>query len=202
MSSRISKLTIPQQTQLLLDLNYLNLQELKTFCKQHSIPYSIWIDTADGHRKTSEDDRKGVILDRVRTFLKTGRVRGPTLFPMEVISSTKAESRRLTKSDQLFYGTYRKDNVQLMTLLKKLTGGKFKNGAIARILAREFWSKGEAPTIEEFAGAWEEANRHHKHPNPEWAYLSDRADQKRTVDWKRMRAAKAQEVLQLLGEIC
>jgi hypothetical protein len=63
----------------------------------------------------------------------------------------------------------------MANVLKKLTDGRFKNGAIARILARDFWSKGIAPTYEEFASAWVAASDDHTQPNPEWAFLSDRA---------------------------
>jgi hypothetical protein len=86
-------------------------------------------------------------------------------------------------------------------LLSKLTNGQFKSGAIARILAREFWSKGVAPTYQEYAAAWMTASEHHKRPNPEWALLSDRADRKDTANWKRLREGKAKRVLKILNHL-
>jgi len=67
-----------------------------------------------------------------------------------------------------------KGNRTLMSALRDLTEGKYRTGAIAHILAREFWSRGEAPTLTAFAVAWVRASREHPRPNPEWAFLSDR----------------------------
>jgi hypothetical protein len=86
-------------------------------------------------------------------------------------------------------------------LLQRLTAGKFEHGAIARILAREFWSKGIAPTYEEFAKAWLIARMEHNRPNPEWAYLSDRTDGKDTANWKQLRKEKARKVLDRLRRL-
>jgi hypothetical protein len=88
-----------------------------------------------------------------------------------------------------------------MGLLKELTGGEFEDGAIARILAREFWSRGEAPTFQKYAAAWLVARREHTKPNAEWAYLSDRAGKKDAAEWKRLRVSKAKGVLKRLGRI-
>lgn len=61
--SFISKLSKGEQQELLDDLNYLNIAEIKSFCSRHSIPYSIAIETKDGGRRmTRDDDRKGVML--------------------------------------------------------------------------------------------------------------------------------------------
>ena len=73
----ISKLPKAQRQQLLHDLNYLNTAEIKSFCQRHSIPYTIAIETSEGQsRKTNEDDRKGVILNRIRLFLADWRRSG------------------------------------------------------------------------------------------------------------------------------
>ena len=44
-----------------------------------------------------------------------------------------------------------------MRLLRELTAGRFQDGAVARVLAMEFWTRGEAPTLEEFARSWTKA---------------------------------------------
>ena len=86
MPAPISKLTAHQKKSLLDDLNYLNLSEIKAFCKKKAIPYRIWIEVQDrGRRQSSEDDRKGVILDRVRHYLMTGEVLDATCFPASVV---------------------------------------------------------------------------------------------------------------------
>lgn len=54
-----------EQQELLDNLNYLNISEIKSLCKRHSIPYRIAFETEDGRRRlTRDDDRKGVVLNR------------------------------------------------------------------------------------------------------------------------------------------
>jgi hypothetical protein len=201
MPSLTPHLSHPDQLQLLEDLNYLNMGEIKAFCCKHSIPNSIWIETADGgRRKTKEDDRKGVILSRIRHYLRTGEILEATCFPVSVVCFEDLP-KTIKPTDRLFYGQYDKKSSAMVALLEKLTDGQFKNGAVARILAREFWSKGIAPTFQDFALAWLKAKEDHKRPNPEWAFLSDRTDRKDTSNWKRIRTMKAKSVLKVLNEV-
>lgn len=199
--SLISHLARAEQRELLDDLNYLNTSEIKRFCNKHAIPYGIAVVTTDGRRKrTRDDDRKGVILDRIRHFLTDGSVLPETCFPAAVVRFN-AFPDNVSAADRLFYGQYDKTNHAMMTILKDLTGGKFKDGAIARIVAREFWSRGEAPALEKYASAWLRAAREHIRPNPEWAFLSDRANKTAGADWKKLRNRKAKKVLGILGQI-
>jgi hypothetical protein len=201
MPSLIAKLSPATQRELLADLNYLNLGEIKTFCRQRGIPYAIWIETADGRRvKTREDDRKGVILERIRAYLKTGTIPEATCFSANVVRLDEPP-QSLKASDRLFYGHYDPERKAMLALLAALTGGKFRHGALARILAREFWSKGVAPTYAEFASAWLDVQANHTRPNPEWAFLSDRSDGKETTDWRRLRTNKAKKVLRVLNQL-
>jgi hypothetical protein len=201
MPSPISRLSKTEQRELLDDLNYLNMSEIKTFCDRHSIPYTIWIETTrDGRRKTSEHDRKGVILNRIRHYLRTGNVLGPTCFPASVVCFDDLP-KNIKATDRLFYGQYEKNSETMIGLLKRLTGGQFKDGAIARILAKKFWSKGIAPKYQEYALAWLKAQENHQRPHPEWAFLSDRADHKETANWKQLRAKKAKQVLSILNRL-
>ena len=197
----IAKLTQPQQQQLLDDLNYLNTAEIKAFCKRYSLPYTIAIETKDGRRKkTHEDDRKGVMLERVRIFLKTGKVVEETCFPASAVCLETVKTK-LTPEHRLFYGQYDKANRAMFTLLKRLTNGKFRDGAIARILLREFWSKGQAPTFKDYAAAWEHAVQVHTEPNAEWAFLADRARGTAGENWKKLRTQKAARTLKILKQI-
>ena len=201
MPSLISHLSLAEQQELLDDLNYLNTAEIKAFCKRHSIPYALSYRTSKGRRRwTKEDDRKGVMLERVRHYLLTGVVLPETCFPAAVVSFD-AQSEHLAAGDRLLYGQYAKTNRAMMAILRNLTDGKFKDGAIARILVRDYWSRGEAPTLEEFAAAWIRATREHKQPNPEWAFLSDRANKTAGDDWKGLRNKKAKKVLQILNQL-
>ena len=197
----ISGLSKKEQRELLQDLNYLNTGEIKKFCERHRIPYRIVVEMKDGSwRRTKDDDRKGVMLQRVRHFLRTGGVSQETRFRSTVVCFDDVP-QDLASTDCLFYGRYDKSNRVVMGLLKELTGGEFEDGAIARILAREFWSRGEAPTFQKYAAAWLIARREHTKPNAEWAYLSDRAGKKDVAEWKRLRVSKAKGVLKRLGRI-
>jgi hypothetical protein len=201
MAGILSTLSKPDQLTLLDDLNYLNMHEIMAFCKKHSIPYSIWIETLDGNRrKTKDDDRKGVILERIRHYLRTGKVLDVTCFPANVVCFDELPEG-LKPTDRLFYGQYDKSSIAMVSLLKKLTGGRFKSGAAARILAREFWTKGIAPTFQEFAASWLAAAQNHAQPNPEWAFLSDRNKRKDTSNWQQLRASTAKRVLRILSAI-
>jgi hypothetical protein len=200
-ASLLSAMNKTEQRDLLADLNYLNMGEIRTFCRKHFIPYSIWREAADGRRlRTRDEDRKGVVLDRVRHYLKTGTIPNATCFPASVVCLEKPP-KTIRATDRLCYGQYDPESERMIRLLERLTAGQFKHGAIARILAREFWSKGIAPTYQEFAAAWLLAQDNHRRPNPEWAFLSDRSEGKPTADWKQLRARKAREVLRLLNQI-
>jgi hypothetical protein len=197
----IDSLPRSKQQELLEDLNYLNLAEIKSFCKRHSIPYRIAIETQDGIRKTTkDDDRKGVILHRIRHFLETGVALEETRFRASVVCFDPLPDT-ITADSKLFYGQYDKTNRTMIALLKRLTNGQFENGAVARILARDFWSRGKAPTFREYASAWIDASSKHLQPNAEWAFLSDRASKGAVPDWKNLRNRKAADVLKLLNQL-
>jgi hypothetical protein len=199
--SPISKLPKAERQELLDDLNYLNTAEIRSFCRQHSIPYTIAIQTEGGRRRrTKDDDRKGVVLDRIRHFLQTGVVLEETCFPAAVVCFDPLPEK-LTENDRLFYGQYDKTNRTMISLLKRLTQRRFENGAIARILARHFWSRGVAPTFKEYASAWLQASGEHTRPNPEWAFLADKANKAAGSGWKSLRANKAKRVINALNRI-
>lgn len=200
-ASLIAKLPKEERQQLLDDLNYLNMAEIKSFCQRLSIPYRITIETEDGStRTTNEEDRKGVILNRIRTFLQKGVIPEETRFNARIVCFDPPPAE-FTPDDRLFYGRYDKSNRQMIVLMKELTDGQFRDGAIARILAREFWTRGKAPTFKEFAAAWLQAVQEHTAPNPEWAFLSDRTGGTTATDWKKLRAKKAASVLKRLNQI-
>jgi len=201
MPAPVSKLNEAEQHELLADLNYLNLDEIKAFCNKQGVPYAIWIETNErGRLKTRDEDRKGVILDRVRQYLKTGTIPVATCFPASVVCFDEPP-KKIQATDRLCYGQYDPKRNGMVKLLQRLTEGEFRHGALARILAREFWSKGIAPTYQEFASAWLRAREKHTRPNPEWAFLSDRSGGKQTANWRRLRARKAKRVLSLLNRL-
>lgn len=204
MPSLLSHLGAVERKQLLEDLNYMNLGELRGFCKAHGVPYAIYFETPDGQRKRSKDtDRKSVVLERVVAYLKTGEVPPPTCFVASVVKSEPPPAK-LRPQDRLYYGWYDKKNPAMIKVLRQLTGGAFRNGAVARILAREFWTKGVAPTFTEYAAAWERAEAEGlgiaRGDHPEAAWLTDRA-RGDTKDWKAKRVRRAKRALNVLNKI-
>ena len=102
---------------------------------------------------------------------------------------------------KLHFGQYDKNNIQFLKVMKSLTGGKFKDGAIARILIREFWTDGKAPTLREYAKAWLVSEVGYLENHPEAAYLTDRRANGPDADWKALRIKKAKSVLAVLNKL-
>jgi len=196
MPSLISKLSESEQKDLFECLYYLNTQELHSFCDKHSIPYRILIQTEKGKtRLTRDKDRKKIVINRITHYLKTGYILPATLFNKDVVNLSGLPYS-ISENDRLFYGCYEKKNPKMIALLEDLTSGEFKNGAIARILMREFWTKGDAPTFKEFAKAWLKARDDYSlKQHPEAAYLTDLSKGKSTENWKEVRSKKAEKVI-------
>lgn len=197
MSSLLSSLNVAERRELFENLNYLNVSEYRAFCDAHSIPYRIYVETPAGRRSAGDVDRKTVVLDRVRQFLKTGEVLEPTCFRARVVR-LEGPPKRLTPADRLYYGYYEKKNPVVLGVLAKATGGRYKNGSIARVLMREFWTRGEAPTFAEFGKAWLRAKQEYAGPSPEYAFLTDLQRGKAGKDWKAERTRRAKIALRLL----
>jgi hypothetical protein len=89
-----------------------------------------------------------------------------------------------------------------MRSLRNLTAGRFQDGAVARVLTMEFWTRGEAPTLDEFARAWTKAKaEEYRLLTPEYAYLTDRRYQRADGDWKALRKVKAKSAQETLARI-
>jgi hypothetical protein len=202
MPGALSNLEPVEQRELLNDLNYLNLQEIRSFCTRHSIPYRILVETTDGRAKPTKDtDRKPVILHRIRHYLATGDVLDATCLPSRIVREDGPPTG-LRPTDRLYYRWYNKTYGSVMDLLKDLTGGRFENGALARVLIMEFWTGGQAPTFVEFADAWVSAKKESRQLlSADYAFLSDLQRGQAGPDWKAMRKLKAERVLATLEEI-
>jgi hypothetical protein len=186
---------------LLADIYYLNTAELRGFCHGHRIPYTIQVESGDGRFIRSKDaDRKGIVIDRIVHFLKTGNVKPATTFRKQVVSG-KELGRAPVESDPVRYGEYKNHDAATLKLMKQLTDRKFEFGAIAQEVLRACWSGNQAPTYREFARLWEKAAADHSKPNPEWAFLTDLVQGTAGSDWKKLRSQKASAVLSLLGKI-
>lgn len=197
-----SQLTTSERARLLEELNYLNLEEIRGFCLARGIPYRIVAESSSGTLKATKDaDRKPIVLARVRRYLRTGQVGRATRISSRIVREEKPPAR-LGPRDRLYYRWYAKEFERVMRLLRDLTGGRFRDGAIARVLAMDFWTRGEAPTFAEFARSWTNAKaEEHKLLTPEYAYLTDLRHQRVSGDWKALRRAKAQSALETLARI-
>jgi hypothetical protein len=202
MPNFLSQLTASKRARLLDELNYLNLEEIRRFCSARGIPYRIVAGSADGKVKATKDtDRKPIVLARVRRYLTTGQVGQATRIPARIVRE-QGPPVRPGRRDRLYYRWYAKEFEGVMQLLRDLTAGRFKDGAVARVLAMEFWSRGEAPTFEEFARSWTKAKaEEHRLLTPEYAYLTDLKDHGAASDWKAVRTAKAKSALKTLARV-
>ncbi len=202
MPNFLSQLTKSEQARLLGNLNYMNLEEIHAFCSERGIPYRVVAEYSNGKVKATKDtDRKPIVLARVRRYLRTGRVGQPTRISAQIVREDNPPAR-LGPRDRLYYRWYAKEFEGVLRLLRDLTGGRFKDGAVARILAMEFWTRGEAPTFKEFARSWTKTKAvQHRLLTPEYAYLTDLRDQRADGDWNALRKAKAKSALETLSRI-
>jgi|GEM_PF-1634711 hypothetical protein len=198
MSQPLAALSEAEAEQVLHDLVYLNMQELRRLCDAYNIPYVILAERSDGEIvKTKDVDRKGIVLARLRQFLSGGAAPTPTLFRRSVVSFAK-RTRPPKASDKALYGQYKNGDREIERLMKRLTRGRFTFGAIAQETLRARWASGEAPTYAQFAQLWLAAVADHKRPNPEWAYLSDLVEGRVDDNWRNLRAAKAKAAIALI----
>jgi len=202
MANLLSQLTKSEQARLLEGLNYMNLAEIRGFCSERGIPYRIVAEYSNGKVKVTKDtDRKPIVLARVRRYLTTGQAGQPTCIPAKIVREDNPPAG-LQLRDRLYYRWYAKEFEGVMRLLRDLTGDRFRDGAVARVVAMEFWTRGKAPTFEEFARSWTKAKaEEHRLLTPEYAYLTDLRHKRAGGDWKAQRKAKAKSALETLARI-
>jgi len=198
----LSRLTKGEQSRLLEELNYMNLAEIRGFCSARGIPYKVVAGSANGKVKATKDaDRKPIVLARVRHYLKTGDTGKATCIPAAIVRGGNPP-KRMGASDRLYYRWYAKEFHGVIRILRDLTDGQFRDGAVARVVAMEFWTRGEAPTLEEFARTWKQVKANQRELlTPEYAYLTDLQQERADGDWKALRNAKAKFALATLEKI-
>ena len=202
MANLLSRLTKSRHARLLEELNYMNLEEIRGFCQERGIPYRIVAECPNGKVMTTKDtDRKPIVLARVRRYLTTGDVGQPTCIPAAIVRDGNPPAR-LGPRDRLYYRWYAKEHTGVLRVLQDLTAGRFRDGAVARVLVMEFWTRGEAPTLAEFARSWMHGKaEEHRLLTPEYAYLTDLKHHRADGDWKALRKAKAKSALETLARI-
>ena len=180
----------------------MNLAEIRGFCSARGIPYRIVAEYPGGKVKATKDtDRKPIVLARVRRYLSTGQTGQPTRIPATIVRDERPPAR-LGPRDRIYYRWYAKEFEGVLRLLRDLTIGRFRDGAVARIVAMDFWTRGKAPTFEEFARSWTKMKaEQHQLLTPEYAYLTDLRYQRADGDWKALRKRKARSALATLARI-
>jgi hypothetical protein len=120
---------------------------------------------------------------------------------MEIVREEKPPARPGPR-DRLYYRWYAKEHEGVLRLLRDLTAGRFRDGAVARVVAMAFWTRGQAPTFGEFARSWMKAKtEEHRLLTPEYAYLTDVKHRRADENWKALRTVKAKSALKTLARI-
>ena len=202
MPNLLSQLTKGERARLLEEMNYLNLAEIRGFCSARGIPYKILAEHPSGKVMITKDtDRKPIVLARIRDYLATGKVGSPTCIPAKIVRDDPPPARP-GPHDRLYYRWYAKEHSGILRSLGELTAGRFRDGAVARVLVMEFWTLGKAPRLADFARAWTNANANRDLLlTAEYAYLTDLQHKQAGSDWKSRRIAKAKSALQTLAGI-
>jgi hypothetical protein len=202
MPDPLSKLSKDERARLFEEMNYLNLEELHGFCSKRGIPYKILAEYSEGTVKATKDtDRKPIVLARIREYLKTGKIGAPTCIPAAIVRDDNPPAKPKS-SDRVYYRWYAKEHAGIIRTLEELTAGQFRDGAVARVVIMDFWTRGEAPTLAGFARAWTKANANREDLlTAEYAYLTDLQNKKAGADWKSVRNTKAKSALQILARI-
>lgn len=183
------------------NVQYLNLEEMRTVCKTYDLALHVHLERADGtRRKTGDRDRKDVVLNRIVHFATTGERTGPTIYAASVVGDGPLPGP-ITARTRIRYGQYDKTDPDFIGTLRDLTGGAFRSGMIARLVLRDFWTAGVAPTMKQFADQWIKATAEHTRPRPEGAYLSDRWKGEAGADWTEKRIRIAANALDQLEEL-
>lgn len=192
---------VDDRNQLVADLQYLNLAEMKAFCDRYGLPQHIYVERPDGRlRKTGDRDRKDIVLSRILDFARYQKRTGPTIYVNAVVADGPLPAS-LTSRTRIHYGQYEKHNPVFVDQLTELTGGAFRPGMIARLVLRDFWTAGTAPTMSQLADEWLTASAAHTQPRPEGAYLRDRWKGEAGPDWKAERTRRAALALGQLADL-
>lgn len=186
------------RSQLWRDMQYLNLAEMRSFCRQHGLPLQIHVEGDGGRlRRTGDRDRKDVVLARMLAFAWHGRRTGPTVYARRVVATGPLPAR-FDGRTRIHYGQYEKKNAAFVAHLRQRTQGAFRLGMIARLVLRDFWTAGRAPTLRQFAAAWLAATAAHVQPRPEGAYLADLARGAAGPGWRQVRVQRARQAMTTL----
>ena len=106
-----------------------------------------------------------------------------------------SKKKNFFSEDFVLYGEFKSTNVPLKKELERLTGDKFRFGAIAFIEAHKLWRKGVLCSLKDFAEIWLTAKETQAgRPRDEWAYMKDVSKGFKRSEWKEYRITKVEEL--------
>jgi hypothetical protein len=157
--------------------------------------------------------KKGELIERIITFIKTGQVKELQKIPSQSLAKNYP-SQSLHATSLMLYGSYKND-LQTRKFFKELIGPHFHFTAFGIDWLNEHWLQGNPPTYQEFARYWiGETKRREKikaEPKKEWAYISflqrmiverPQASREQLMQgWKKLQADKARSVFKILEEV-
>ena len=162
-------------------LVFLNMNQLKSICDNYGIYYKIFIEKDSKEIKTNEIDHKETIINNISYYLKKKKVPQKTLYTKKIINFDNLD--KVSKDDFIYYGQYKTTNKIILNLLKELTDGKFKFGAISQKIIRKVWKNNKLITYENFAKLWEKENKKGEINYPELAYNQFMKKHGSTEEW-------------------
>ena len=178
-------------------LVFLNMNQLKSICDNYKIYYNIFIEKDNKIVKTSEVDHKETIINNISYYLKKKKVPPKTLYKKKIINFEIIN--KVSKNDLIYYGQYKTTNKNILNLLKELTDGKFKFGAISQKIIRKTWKNNKLITYENFAKLWEKENNKGEINYPELAYNQFMKKHGSTEEWYKH---KKNIMKELSKELC
>lgn len=194
----LANFTKAQQKELFDSLYYMNMGEIKSFCKTHNIPLK---------------EKKGPIIERIKHYLLTGEILSPKAMP----SISKADVKKeypLKPNTLILYGAYKND-LKTRKFFQALIGKHFHFTAFGQDWIMHCWMRGKPPTYAEFAKMWQQEFTHRQNteanPRQEWAYLNfmqrfqkaklNASRKEMGAAWKKTRAEQAAKALAFLNKI-
>jgi hypothetical protein len=152
-------LTSSELIELKESLHCMKMEELKEVCDHLNLPFQ---------------GQKRARIERILTFLETGKVLKPSELPM-ASKALKNKDYPLAPETLILSGSYKND-LATRTFLKSLIGDYFHFTAFGQDWIKERWAQGNPPTYKEFAEFWKKefvARKQRKAtPKQEWAYLN------------------------------
>jgi len=180
------------------DLNYLNMQEIRSLASHFSIPVYVHYENKVGKVvKTSEIERKSRLLDKIFAYIQGERNFKPVVYSSKIVSFHDFKSS-YSEQDPVLYRDFKSTNKALIACLKNLTGGQFRFGALAFIEAHRLWRSGKTASLKQFAVIWLQAVKDHTKPLDEWAFIREMQNGMSRDEWKIYRQNKADKILSIL----